>query len=443
MILVLGGGLTGLSAAWHLQDQADTQVLEREDRPGGLCRSFVKDGFTFDLTGHLLHLRRPEIREMVARLLPMDRFEPIDRRAFIHSKGVLTPYPFQVNTHGLPPEVIAECLVGFVQASRREEGPREGASGMSFRRWVLATFGEGIARHFMIPYNEKLWLCDLDSMTSEWASWSIPRPSLRDVVEGALGISRGRFGYNPSFLYPRAGGIEVLPAALAAGVRNLRCGVDATEVDARRRVVRTSAGETLPWEQLISTLPLPRLVAMTSGLPSWTREAAGSLRHVAVVNVNFGIDRVAHTDKHWIYFPEKEYVFYRAGFPCSFTPAAAPAGCSSIYLEIAVRPGEAVDEETLCAQALDGLRRAGLLEERDRVVTRAVFRIDPAYVIHDLHRRNALPRLMAELKAHGIHSAGRYGAWYYNSMEDSLAEGRALAGELVPGTARAGAGEVA
>jgi protoporphyrinogen oxidase len=262
-------------------------------------------------------------------------------------------------------------------------------------------------------------------------------------VEGALGISPGRFGYNPSFLYPRAGGIEVLPAALAAGVRNLRCGVDATEVDARRRVVRTSAGETLPWEQLISTLPLPRLVAMTSGLPPWTREAAGSLRHVAVVNVNFGIDRVAHTDKHWIYFPEKEYVFYRAGFPCSFTPAAAPAGCSSIYLEIAVRPGEPVDEDTLCAQALDGLRRAGLLEERDRVVTRAVFRIDPAYVIHDLHRRNALPRLMAELKAHGIHSAGRYGAWYYNSMEDSLAEGRALAGELVPGTARAGAGEVA
>ena len=235
----------------------------------------------------------------------------------------------------------------------------------------------------------------------------------------------------------------MLPAALAAGERNLRCGVDAEEVDARRRVVRTAAGETIPWERLISTLPLPRLIAITSGLPSWTREAAASLRHVAVVNVNFGIDRVAHTDKHWIYFPEKEYVFYRAGFPCSFTPAAAPPGCSSIYLEIAVRPDEPVDEEAISAQALDGLRRAGLLEPGDRVVTRAVFRIDPAYVIHDLHRRATLPRLVSELKAHGIHSAGRYGAWYYNSMEDSLAEGRALAGELVPGTARAEAGEVA
>src|SRR5439155_1475177 len=102
MILVLGAGLAGLSAAYHLQDTDDVLVLEREDRPGGLCRSVVKDGFTFDLTGHLLHLRRSEIRALVSDLIPPDHFMSIDRRAFIHSHGVLTPYPFQVNTHGLP-----------------------------------------------------------------------------------------------------------------------------------------------------------------------------------------------------------------------------------------------------------------------------------------------------------------------------------------------------
>jgi protoporphyrinogen oxidase len=441
VILILGGGLTGLSAAWHLQDVRETLVLEREDRPGGLCRSFRQDGFTFDLTGHLLHLRRPEIRDLVLRLIPNEAFERIDRQARVFSHGVFTPYPFQVNTHGLPADVVAECLLGFIEAQRREPpGPGE-LDGMSFRQWALLTFGEGISRHFMIPYNEKLWLCDLDEMTCDWVSWSIPRPSLQDVVEGALGISRGTFGYNPSFLYPKRGGIEVLPAALAARVRSLRCREEVVSVDAGRRIARTRAGESIAWERLVSTLPLPRLLEMTTGLPAGAREAARALRHTAVVNINFGIDRVANTGMHWVYFPEKEFVFYRAGFPASLTPESAPPGCSSVSVEIAVRPGYGIDAESLCAQARAGLERAGLMRPGDRILTRAVFRIDPAYVVYDRARREALPALLGSLRDLGIHSAGRYGAWYYNSMEDSLAEGRDLALSLLGAGAGARAGE--
>ena len=433
MIVVLGAGLAGLSAAFHLQDRHDVMVLEREDRPGGLCRSVLKDGFTFDLTGHLLHLRRPEIKALVNDLIPSDRFMKIDRRAFIHSHGVLTPYPFQVNTHGLPPEVVAECLTGFVEAMVAGTVSPEEVAVVSFREWVMRTFGAGIARHFMIPYNEKLWLTDLDQVTCDWVSWSIPRPSLQEVVDGALGISRKAFGYNPSFLYPVQGGIQVLPAALAARVKQVRCSTAAAAIDTARRTVTTASGEEIPYEHLISTLPLPRLLAITKGLPAWTHEAAGKLRHVAVININLGIDRVIHEDKHWIYFPGKEYVFYRAGFPASFTSTAAPEGCSSIYLEIAARPGEPWDAQKLLEQALDGLRRARLISDADRVLTSEIFYIDPAYVIYDSHRRAVLPQIHDELVSRGIRSIGRYGGWYYNSMEDSLADGRSLALELLEG----------
>lgn len=431
MIVVLGAGLAGLSAALHLQDERDVVVLEREERPGGLCRSVRKDGFTFDLTGHLLHLRRPAIRALVQTLIPDERFMKIDRKAFIHSHGRLTPYPFQVNTHGLPPEVIAECLVGFVEAMQTAEITSQEASTISFRDWVHRTFGAGIARHFMIPYNEKLWLTDLDEVTCDWVSWAIPRPTLADVVAGALGISGKAFGYNPSFLYPKSGGIQILPDALAARVRGIRCGRQTRAVDAARRVVTLEGGEEIPYEQLVSTVPLTRLLAMTAGLPSWMAEAARGLRHIAVINLNLGLDRQIHTDKHWIYFPEKEYVFYRAGFPASFTPAAAPEGCSSIYLEVSARPSAAWDEERLFEQARAGLIRAGILTSSDRIVTRAAFYIDPAYVIYDRHRRQALPRIHAELARHGIRSIGRYGGWYYNSMEESIADGRDIAREIL------------
>jgi protoporphyrinogen oxidase len=435
MIVVLGAGLAGLSAALHLQDHEEVLVLEKEDRPGGLCRSFVKDGFTFDLTGHLLHLRRPEIRSLVESLIPQDRFARIDRRAFIHSRGVFTPYPFQVNTHGLPPEVVKECLMGFVEALGAGEVGSGEVALLSFKQWVLRTFGAGIARHFMIPYNEKLWLTDLDEVTCDWVSWSIPRPTLSDVVDGALGISRKSFGYNPSFLYPKSGGIQILPEALAARVRGITCRAEVASVDAARRAVTLRSGGEIPYDHLVSTMPLPKLLAVTRGLPRGVADAARGLRHVAVINLNLGVERVLQRDKHWVYFPEKEYPFYRAGFPASFTEAAAPEGCSSIYLEIALRPGEPWDADLLFEQARQGLIRAGVLSAQDRIVCRQAFHIDPAYVIYDKRRREIVPRALEELAARGIHSIGRYGAWYYNSMEESMADGRALALEILAGKA--------
>jgi protoporphyrinogen oxidase len=434
--VVIGAGLTGLSAAWHLGK--NTLVLEREETPGGLCRSVDVDGFTFDLTGHLLHLRRPEIRELVSGLLPEDAFNRIDRRAFIHSRGVFTPYPFQVNTHGLPAEVIAECLTGFVEACKNGDLTPERAQDLSFHDWTLSTFGAGVARHFMFPYNRKLWLTELSEMTCEWVSWAVPRPSVSDVIEGALGISRRAFGYNPSFLYPRRGGIGILPAALAARVPRVRYGVEVVRIDAARRTVafRSRDGgrvEEIPYTALVSTIPLPRLLAITTGLPPGITSIASRLRHVAVVNVNFGVARAPLTDMHWIYFPEPEFVFYRCGFPTSFTAEAAPPGCSSIYMEVSHRPDEPFDEDDLAARCRDGLVRCGILRADDRIVARKTFYISPAYVIYDRFRRDRLPAALAALASLGIHSAGRYGAWYYNSMEDSLAEGKETAAAILGG----------
>src|SRR2546425_10315410 len=103
-IVILGGGLTGLSAAYHLRPLR-ALVPEREREAGGLARTRVEAGFTFDCTGHLLHLRDPEIKGLVDRILP-GAFATHERRALIHSKGVLTAYPFQANLHGLPAAVV-------------------------------------------------------------------------------------------------------------------------------------------------------------------------------------------------------------------------------------------------------------------------------------------------------------------------------------------------
>jgi len=231
--LVLGAGLAGLSAAYHLRPE-ETLVVERESEVGGLCRSRAVDGFVFDCTGHLLHLKEPAVRDLMFRLLSGE-FNSVERRSLIYSKGVFTGYPFQANTHGLPKEVVRECVAGFVEALvRRERGE---APADNFRDWVLATFGEGIGRHFMFPYNEKLYRVDLAEMECGWVSWSIPRPTLDEVIRGALGTEVRGLGYNPRFLYPRQGGIAAIPQALARRCGAIRLGAPVRSLEPRARLV--------------------------------------------------------------------------------------------------------------------------------------------------------------------------------------------------------------
>lgn len=442
-VVILGGGLTGLSAACHLAP-VPSLVLEREAEVGGLCRTRVEDGFTFDCTGHLLHLRDGGVRALVDRLLP-GRFDRHDRRAQIFSKGIYTPYPFQANLHGLPAGVVKECVSDFVEAQvRRASSGEPDLDRLSFREWVEGTFGSGIARHFMLPYNSKLWRTDLDEVECGWVSWSIPRPTLKEVLDGAFGATVRGLGYNPTFSYPKTGGISVLPEALARRCPEVRLNCAVATVDARARTVTLEGGATVAYEALISTLPLDRLLAMTRGLPPDLPAVGRKLRAVRVLNLSLGIDREPLSDAHWIYFPEPEYSFYRVGFPGNLSAALAPRGCSPIYVERSVLRDEAFDGEEVVARALDDLRRAGILWKRDRVVYRSLSVLDPAYVIYDRFRARSVPAVLGALESLGIHSAGRFGAWEYSSMEGAIKAGMNLAQKLAgrfapqPGLSRAG-----
>jgi len=157
------------------------------------------------------------------------------RRSFIYSHRTYTEYPFQVNTYGLPPEVVRDCLVGFIATLAQPASASSAAPGQpSFKSWILENLGEGIAKHFMVPFNEKLWQVSLDELTSDWVSWLIPKPNLKDVVNGALGIKDKAFGYNPTFLYPVQGGIDALPKAFLPSLHAIEYGSELLQVDARR-----------------------------------------------------------------------------------------------------------------------------------------------------------------------------------------------------------------
>jgi len=174
------------------------------------------------------------------------------------------------------------------------------------------------------------------------------------------------------------------------------------------------------------------------GIP---RQAPEKLRAVRVVNVNLGVDRADLLPCHWAYFPEPEFPFYRVGSPTSYSGHVAPPGCSSLYVEVARRRDEPVDEAALQEEVLDGLRRARILRRSDRILAREVVVLDPAYVVYDNFRRGALPGILRGLEEQEIFSTGRFGAWEYGSMESALRQGRDTALRLASDGRSAAGGE--
>jgi len=437
-VVILGGGLAGLSTHWHLQKAGyeNCFLFEKESRIGGLTRSETVNGFTFDYTGHLLHFKDENIKKLVMELLG-DNIHYVVRNSWIFSKGVYTRYPFQTNLHGLPPSVIKECIVGFVQAAGNGHhgGTTSAASKPScefpnFEEWIDSTLGSGIAKHFMVPYNEKLWTVPPRELTCEWMGRFVPGTSLEQILDGALSDQSKNIGYNASFGYPLRGGIEALPRAFGNSLKNVHTGFEVSALDLAARRVTFKNREQTEFDVLVSSMPMPTLMRVAGGVPFSVQKASELLRFTSVYNVNLGVDRVV-SDKHWVYFPESEFAFYRAGFAHNFSPYQSPPGCSSIYAEVAYSPWKPLDKSRIVERIKQDLIRIGILSSQDRLISQLCLDIPCAYVLYDQCHRESAGLIRTYLDTWGVRTIGRYGSWEYSGMEDAIRQGKTVAEELL------------
>lgn len=420
-VIIAGGGLTGISTALHLRQP--WLLVEREARLGGLAVTEERDGFRFDTTGHWLHLRDPGIQKLVADVLS-GQMVTVERKARIFSHGATTLYPFQANLYGLPPEVIKECLMGVIEAKTQAAA----SEPKNFQEYCLRHFGAGISRHFMIPYNERLWGVHPREITAAWCSRFVPLPNLEQVVAGAVGASSAQMGYNACFQYPRSGGIETLTRALVARINGGEVRTSATidEVDFRRREV-VVAGQRMPYRALVSSLPLPELLARMTGLPPEIEAHASRLRCTTLRHLQVGTRTRPPADWHWIYVPESRYPCYRVGVYSNAVTSLAPEGGASLYVELADRGP--VNDATR-RDVVQALVAMGALTSVDDVLFADEREIKYAYVVFDDHYYAAVSAIFPFLESHAIYSRGRYGGWTYNAMEDCLIAGRETAATI-------------
>jgi protoporphyrinogen oxidase len=415
-VAVLGAGLTGLSAAFHLGRAAvPHRIFERLPHVGGHAITLEDSGYRFDRTGHLLHLRDPETRALALSWIGDDWVE-VQRKSLIWSSGTYTRYPFQANTFGLPPQVAYECLAGFIAAHHAKDQP----APRNFEEFCLQHFGEGISRHFMIPYNARLWGVHPREITADWCARFVPLPKLEDVLAGAVGMNDRELGYNVRFVYPRRG-IGALADGLARAVPQVELGRAPTSIDWKRRELRF-ADEVVRYDALVSTAPLSTLLGLCADLPAPVAAAAAKLRCSHLYYLDVALNGPCRKPLHWVYVPEAKYPFYRVGCYSHFSAAMAPPGKANLYVELADRSPP--DLATLLPEVAAGLVEMGLIDVPEAVRFARVRRIDHAYVIFDHDYFPALETLRPFLEGAGIVSTGRYGGWNYSAMEDALRFGQ-------------------
>ena len=426
-IIILGAGLSGLSAAFHLQK--DYQIYEKNKKAGGLCRSEKEGAYIFDYGPHILFPKYSHIQELIKHLLK-ENLRIQSREAWIYHNfcDTYTRFPFQAHLFGLPVPVVKECILGLFNAIQKEKDSVNQIR--NYEEWILSIFGEGIAKYLMIPYANKLWTVPPRDMNFQWVSHRVPRPKIEDVLEGALSDNPRLFGFNTEFWYPYNGGIEALPLSFLRTVKNINLKKTATHVHPQNGYVEFNGTEKVSYRKLISTLPLPEIIKLIDKVPDDIQKAAQDLQYNSVMCVNLGIERENICDKHWIYFYEDDFCFHRISFPMNFSPYVVPKKKSSVSTEISYSQNKPIQKESIVERAREDLIKSKILFPEDKIEVSSVLNIPYAYIIYDHKHSKNVKKIHSFLQSHSIYPCGRFGEWEYFNMDDSIESGKKTAEEV-------------
>ena len=435
-ILIIGAGPCGLACGRELSRLGceDWLILERADHPGGLASSVVdRAGFTWDLGGHVVFSHYNAFDALLEEVMGAEILSH-DRSSYVRFGGRWIPYPFQNNLRYLPEDLVAESLQGLKDASG-------GTPDMDFATWMRATFGRGITRLFMEPYNHKVWATAPERMAS---SWIAERVAVIDYERALDSVRNGNddvaWGPNNRFVFPAAGGTGEIYRRLAARFeRQIRYSEEVVEIDAARRSVQIGSGEELRYTSLVSTMPLDLLVASLADCPPEVRGAAAQLRHNGVYMVGVGYQTPLADEKSWMYFPQDDAPFYRATNFAKYSAENVPGGDTARFCaymtETSYSPEKPVSGADLRERVEAGLRASGVVDGRPAIASVHLEDIPYAYPVPTLERDASLSTIQPWLRQHEIFSRGRFGSWRYEvgNMDHAVKMGIDAARQLVLG----------
>lgn len=419
-IVILGAGISGVSAAYHAQQLGMTAVVyEAAPRAGGLLDNFTIDGFRFDNAIHLSFATEPEVREIFDRT-PYFAHPAV---SWCWDESVWLKHPVQNNMFHLPVDERVELIAGLVERPNQEIA--------TYRDWLIYQYGEAIALRWPLPYTEKYWTVSAEDLGVSWIGNRVRRANIREVLYGAFTSETPNHYYATEMRYPKSGGYRAFIEPMITQV-DIRCDYRATDIYLAKKQIRFANGELESFDKLINTIPLPVLINIIDEVPDDVRNAAAALfaTSVDLISVAF---RKADVQPHlWFYIYDKDILAARAYCPSIKSPDNTPAGCSSLQFEIysSSRKPQIHSPEEMKANTMMGLKKMGLIEGEDEVIFMHHKQLPWGNVVFDLGMEDRRDFVLKWLEQAGIVAAGRFGEWAYHWSNQAFMSGLKAANQV-------------
>ncbi len=412
MDLIIGAGVSGISYATFTNNEY--KMFEATSEIGGYCKTIKRNGFVWDYAGHFFHFRDEGLKELVCREIAPKTLKKVAKNTKIFYKDSYIDFPFQKNIHQLPKDEFIECLYDLFNTDETIEIK-------SFKDMVYANLGKGIAEKFLIPYNEKLYACDLDNLDHEAMGRFFPKANKEEII---LNFKKNNTkSYNDFFVYPEGGAIEYINS-LYANVDNSKVAFNEKiiSIDLENKLAKTNKGTEIKYDNLISTMPFPKLLDIC-GIDY--EKSDYTWNKVLVFNLGFN-KKGKDTESSWVYIPNKDVCFYRLGFYDNIMQTSK----MSLYIEMGFPSDfEIEDTDKYLQQVLADLKKIGVVNDEELIDYESLI-MDPAYVHINKKGMSSVEKFKNELAQNDVYSIGRYGSWTYCSIEDNIIEGRDLAEKL-------------
>lgn len=406
MDVIVGAGVSGLAYAGFSKNEC--LLLEKDAEIGGYCKTIKWGDFVWDFSGHFFHFRDTFLEDYICRNMVHDDIRYCEKHTQIFYRQKYIDFPFQKNIHQLDQDEFIDCLYDLFTTT--------GNDYFTFKQMLYAKFGQSIAEKFLIPYNEKLYACDLNRLDVDAMGRFFPYADKEEIIRNFKKTNNN--SYNSHFTYPRGGAIEYVKSlASYIGKSNICLNECVKSIDVTEKTIKTDKRE-LKYDNLISTMPFPLLMQCCSmeydtDIYSWNK----------VLVFNLGFDKKGKdVFNNWIYVPSKDFCFYRVGYYDNIFATKN----MSLYVELGFgKNTDVIDVEYYKEKVLDDLKKAGIITDHKLIASHFVI-MDPAYVhitkesIRDVEEKKKV------LARNNIYSIGRYGSWTYCSIEDNILEAKAL-----------------
>lgn len=414
--LIIGGGISGIFLGLELMKRNDKDflILEKEDRPGGLCRSHKIGNLYYDIGAHALHKKAVESSKELNEIIDINKLYCQKRNAKVFIFNKLIPHPFQLHLYYAPLKVKLKCLYGYLTRVKKTSD--------NLSEWLQSEFGDQVCKYFLFPYNEKVWKTDLKNISINWIS-RVSAGSLK-FLKGLFFAGDQNYASNEYVCYPDSGGFENLfSEKIKLLADNIQVDCEIVEIDLNDKCAITKDGKIFQYKCLISTLPIDLLFSkLLTKKDDRMLDLANQLEKVSACLVTFLTTNIS-SELQRIYIPESKYLAQRVILNSNSSQSLKEQNQSVVSLEISYRSkNELLPEHQIIDNCKKLLKDLQLVERDSDIKEYRIEYIEYMYPTQTLNSINIMSETRNYLKNYNCYSIGRFGSWNYANVDGILDE---------------------